>query len=90
MDNLIKFKKTLYNIVTLEDYALRHKYIYEALGLASTLGYPCGIKEGPVVFIELPTGQISWVIQPYDEDHDGHSTATKIKRVKNFIFNIDK
>jgi hypothetical protein len=70
-------------------YAHRNGLIYQALYLADTLDYPCGIAVGdsadwPVVFIELPTGQVSWHLPSYPVAWDGHTTEEKYARITRF------
>lgn len=73
-----------------------------AAALAMELDYPVWIgidesePEWPVLFIELPTGQVSWHL-PKSELHqgvfvefgkrrwDGHTTDTKHERIKDFL-----
>jgi hypothetical protein len=72
-------------------YAERNRCLYMALGWAASAGYPCGIKLGPgdgpvwpVLYIELPTGQVSWHMPAYPGEFDGHSTTEKYARVAEF------
>lgn len=73
------------------EYAERNEYILHALSAAKDLGFKAGLwldaKEPnwPVVYIELPTGQVSWHI-PFDENRwDGHSTEEKYRRIEKFF-----
>jgi hypothetical protein len=70
-------------------YTSRNTLVYSALYLASMLGYPCGIAVGnsldwPVVFIELPTGQVSWHLPAYSVRWDGHTTEEKYARIASY------
>lgn len=39
----------------------------------------------PVVYIELPTGQVSWHMPPHPRDWDGHPTDEKYRRIDAFV-----
>src|SRR4051794_34168952 len=66
-----------------ERYDDRNRTIFVALSLAAMAGYACGIRfdvetpEWPVVFIELPTGQVSWHLPQHTTAWDGHTTFQK-------------
>lgn len=92
MSLLDKLKITLHNIKENDtNYAYRNKLILIALGLAAEIGYPCGIRidpeepKWPVVFIELPVGQVSWHLPEHKETYDGHTTEEKYRRISKFI-----
>lgn len=74
---------------------------------AEWFGHKVGIKEHEgegwedewrhVLFIDLPTGQVSWHlhdselknfpdIRPYPDTYDGHTTEEKYERIKKFIY----
>lgn len=71
-----------------EEYAIRNTQVYQAAGLAARLGYPVGIRldlqepAWPILFIELPTGQISFHLPAYPSSWDGHDTPTKYARCR--------
>lgn len=73
------------------NYEIRYGLVMKALYLATALGYAAGIgfdiKEPryPVVYIELPTGQVSWHVPEYARPWDGHSTEEKYKRINEFV-----
>lgn len=73
-----------------ELYARRNQSILVALGSAAMLGWECGVgidpqePDWPVVYIQLPTGQVSWHITSYDKPYDGHSTEEKYQRIADF------
>lgn len=73
------------------DYAVRNPLIYEALYLAQKCGYPAGIRldpddpTWPVVYLELPTGQVSWHIPEHVNLWDGHSTSKKYRRIQKWL-----
>ncbi len=71
------------------------------LGMRTDIGYDKDAEEGwkSVLYIDLPSGQVSWHIpdkdlkhfgdQPvYEGEWDGHSTETKYRRVNNPIGDI--
>jgi hypothetical protein len=69
------------------NYEVRNPLIIQAMAVASTLGYACGARvessqpEWPVMYIELPTGQVSWHIPQHVKGWDGHTTPEKYSRV---------
>ncbi|MHA1168738.1 MAG: hypothetical protein ACTSRU_13000 [Candidatus Hodarchaeales archaeon] len=73
-----------------ENYEERYLLVYEALYQSLRCGYKAGVRidpdepEWPVVYIELPTGQISWHCIQYEADYDGHSTEEKYERIGRF------
>lgn len=75
----------------LKDYKARNLKVYAALWLAQDSGLEAGIRldskesDWPVVFIELPTGQVSWHVPQHIKDWDGHDTITKYERVDAFV-----
>lgn len=88
------FKGILWMIQILDgrkQYFARNLMIYKALAIASENGIPAGIRvdpkepEWPVVFFELPTGQISWHVNQFEKEWDGHTTSEKYIRLQKFI-----
>lgn len=73
------------------DYAERYGYVLHAMSWAHTAGLQTGIAidpadpDWPVVYIELPTGQVSWHMPAHPEPYDGHSTVEKYQRSRAFI-----
>lgn len=73
------------------NYPLRNDLVLTALSQARAAGLPAGIRldprtpAWPVVFIELPTGQVSWHIPEHGEPWDGHTTEEKYRRVDALI-----
>lgn len=71
-------------------YDKRYKLVFKALSLAIELGYKAGVRideeepEWPVVYIELPTGQVSWHMPQHIKKWDGHTTEEKYKRVDEY------
>jgi hypothetical protein len=92
-DNLKQFKNLLQKIVELDtnNLDLRFDLLIEALDLATKLNYEVGIgtdNKNPgiaVVYIQLPTGQVSWHMPNNNNLWDGHSTEEKYKRIEEFI-----
>ena len=68
-------------------YAVRNSMIWWALAEAQSAGVPAGIGYDPadprpvVVYLQLPTGQVSWHLPAHPTGFDGHDTATKYARV---------
>lgn len=92
MEKLNQFKILLWEIRQNDtNYAVRNRKVLQALGLAAEIGYPCGVRldpevpEWPVIYIELPVGQVSWHLPEHNEPFDGHSTDEKYHRILNFI-----
>ena len=89
---------------TLDDAYLDRNMAVQALALlAQQVGYTVGIKEDPeepewpILFIDLPTGQVSWhlprhqiiplwpYLWTYDKEWDGHDLEEKRIRLHKFI-----
>lgn len=92
MELMDKLKVLLWQIRQNDtNYPVRNRKILQALGVASEIGYPCGIKidvdepKWPVCYIELPVGQVSWHLPEHIEDFDGHSTEEKYQRIVAFV-----
>lgn len=86
------FRETLKDIEIHDlDYVIRYGLVLRALNYANELGIPAGIRinkdepEWPVVYIHLPTGQISWHIPQHVVGWDGHNTEEKYKRIRNYV-----
>lgn len=73
------------------NYDYRNGLVWKAFHAATNLGYKAGVRidpdepEWPVVFIELPTGQVSWHVPQHDVAYDGHTTEEKYQRIKEFV-----
>lgn len=71
-------------------YHIRYGLVLMALGYAADLGLPAGIRidpaepEWPVVYIELPTGQVSWHMPQHPVPWDGHDTEEKYRRIREY------
>lgn len=71
-----------------ERYAERNRLVLELLGAAMALGMNAGVAfdpntpTWPVVYVDLPTGQVSWHVAPYVGKYDGHTTALKYDRCR--------
>lgn len=76
------------------DYDVRNRAVWRAVGLAAREGFDVGVRVDPdepawpVVYIELPTGQVSWHM-PEHEPWDGHAVDEKWRRCQNFIREVD-
>lgn len=72
-------------------YAERNRHVWAAMGAAMSLGYPAGVQLDPqeadrlIVYIELPTGQVSWHVPMYEGEWDGHDTPEKYRRVAAYV-----
>lgn len=68
------------------DYTARYRFVIGAMYAALRAGYAAGIAldpaepEWPVVYIELPTGQVSWHMPAHPIPWDQHTTAEKYNR----------
>lgn len=73
------------------DYEPRYTVILTAMAVASIAGYKTGIAfdpaepDWPAVYIELPTGQVSWHMPRHEVPWDGHSTPEKYERISKFV-----
>lgn len=71
-------------------YDVRNRSVLYAVGLAAACGYPCGIRldpsepDWPVVYIELPNGQVSWHLPQHEREWDGHDTPEKYRRCREY------
>jgi hypothetical protein len=90
-DSLLGLADLLLHIEAFDaHYERRELLVWEALALARRLGLPAGVRidpaepEWPVVFIELPTGQVSWHQPEHPERWDGHDTDAKYARCWQF------
>lgn len=68
-------------------YEKRYHLLLEAIGRASVENIPVGFRidpnepEWPVVYFELPTGQVSWHMPQHGREWDGHDTLEKWLRI---------
>jgi len=82
------------------NYDIRTVLVYEALALASQLGYPAGIRYDPtqetpsawpVVCIDLPAvGEVAWHMAAYDKPYTGYTTEDKYQRVAAYCKAVGK
>ena len=80
-----------------EAYLDRNLAVQALAKMAEKCGYMVGIKddpEWPTLYIDLPTGQVSWHIPrnevacsfpPYGGEWDGHDVEEKRKRLSRFM-----
>lgn len=77
------------------DYAERYLWLMRAAGLAADRGVAVGFRldpaepEWPVMYFELPTGQVSWHLPQHPKPWDGHTTDEKYARVEAFRAALD-
>jgi hypothetical protein len=75
-----------------ENYSIRYPLVFQAVHLALELGYSAGIRidanepTWPVAYIELPNGQVSWHMPQHEVCWDGHTTADKYDRIREFLY----
>lgn len=90
---VLQLKATLTGIMEAEaraTYNVRNDLIWHAIVFARIAGYEVGIRidplqpEWPVVFIELPNGQISWHMPQHVHLWDNHTTEQKWERIEEF------
>ncbi|MDI3315863.1 MAG: hypothetical protein QJR12_16785 [Mycobacterium sp.] len=75
------------------DYPARYPLVIEAMHRALAEGHEAGIGIDwlgdtgyqVVVYIELPTGQISWHMPEHPQPWDGHTTQEKYQRIRQFV-----
>lgn len=72
-------------------YSIRNRLVLQALGAATAAGFTTGVSVDPsqpefpvVVTIHLPTGQVTWHLPSWPA-WDGHDTARKYRRVREYI-----
>lgn len=77
------------------DYEARYGLVLQALHLAYEVGFEAGIRidknepEWPVVYIELPTGQVSWHMPQHKNEWDEHTTIQKYNRILSWAKQLD-
>lgn len=73
-----------------KEYDARYLAVMGAVTCALAGGLAAGIRidpdelEWPVVYIELPTGQVSWHMPQHPIEWDGHDTAEKYRRCREY------
>lgn len=73
------------------DYTKRYHLLIAAHLAALSCGIASGFRldpkepEWPVIFFELPTGQVSWHVLQHQQAWDGHTTAQKHERIRAVI-----
>jgi len=76
------------------DYEQRYWLVIHSMSHAIAAGFEAGIRidpeepEWPVVYIELPTGQVSWHMPQHKEAWDGHETGEKYLRIHRYCDEI--
>ena len=67
------------------------RLVIKAMALAQEEGLAVGMRvdptesDWPMVYIELPTGQVSWHMPEHPVEFDGHDTEEKYRRVREYI-----
>lgn len=78
------------------DYTTRNRLTLQAIGEAAAAGVPVGIRldpaepEWPVVYFELPTGQVSWHLPQHEKPFDGHDARRKHERIRGFQERVER
>lgn len=73
------------------DYEFRTRLVFLALAQAQAAGLLAGVRldpeepEWPVVYIELPTGQVSWHVPQHGRPWDRHSKRTGHDRLQRYV-----
>jgi hypothetical protein len=73
-----------------KNYEQRNALAFATVGLCAAEGLKVGIRvdpenpQWPVLYVELPTGQISWHLPAHEKAWDGHTTDDKYKRIHEF------
>lgn len=74
------------------DYGKRNAAVWTAAGYAAAAGLAVGMDFDPhdpvhpvVLYVELPTGQVSWHLPAHSRPYDGHSTAEKYERLADWL-----
>lgn len=72
------------------NYEYRNRLVLCAVGEAAAARIPVGIRldatepEWPVVYFELPAGQVSWHLPQHERAWDGHAAPEKYDRIMAF------
>lgn len=72
-------------------YFLRNRAILKAFSFAIDMGIHCGIRidpedpEWPVVFFQLPTGQVSFHIPEFETPWDLHTPEQAAERLTDYL-----
>jgi hypothetical protein len=72
------------------EYDARYPLVVEAVHVALSAGFRAGIRidpaepTWPVVYIELPDGQVSWHAPEHSREWDQHTTADKFDRIRRY------
>ncbi|MGD0002873.1 MAG: hypothetical protein ABSE06_01445 [Anaerolineaceae bacterium] len=70
-----------------QNYDVRNSLIVHAMSLALQCGFEVGVSvdlytaDWPVIYIELPTGQVSWHVPSHSKPWDGHTGDEKVCRI---------
>lgn len=73
------------------DYGARNQLVYSALACAAMDGCECGIRfneddhEWPIIYIVLPSGEVSWTVQQFAPKADGHTKEENSARIRKFV-----
>jgi len=73
------------------DYEIRERLVWQALdqalkaGLSAGVAFDPGEPNWPVVYLDLPTGQVSWHQPMYGRGWDGHTTDEKYRRIDAYV-----
>jgi hypothetical protein len=73
------------------DYDTRYWLIVYAVADATIMGLKAGFRVDPkepewlCAYIELPTGQVTWHLPQHPIEWDGHTTAEKYQRIREYI-----
>lgn len=85
-------KRGLQNIAKHDtDYDTRYRLVFDAVPIALRLGFAAGVRidpgepAWPVVYIELPTGQVSWHMPEHPVAWDRHDTDEKYRRIAAWV-----
>jgi hypothetical protein len=94
------FLADMFNLIEQADeaghYEDRNRWIYHALSVAISDGLEAGIRidpeepEWPVIFFELPTGQVSWHVPQHPHSWDGHTHEEKYERIHSYTQSLYK
>lgn len=77
------------------DYGNRNRMALLAISSAVVENVPVGIRidpaepEWPVLYFELPTGQVSWHLPQHDRPGDGHDNEVKAERIRAYLAGDD-
>lgn len=75
-------------------YEDRNDALLMGAAYAAAAGIPVGFRveqcpQWPLLYVQLPTGQVSWHLPAFETPYDGHTTVQKYDRLFAWIHAVD-